>query len=354
MMDYIFYGNTIQQWLISLAWIILSLLVGKFCYWFSGKVLKKIASKTQTNLDNILVDMLEEPVVFAGTLFGIWQSLNLLTLSKYLRELIKDSYYFLIIFTIAWLVVRMIDVFSKEYMQPIVEKSEHTLDDTMLPMLKKISKILVWIIAIIISIDNSGYDVGALLAGLGIGGFAFALAAQDTIGNLFGGIALLADHPFTVGDWIRIDKQVGQIKEIGLRSTQLQTIFDTRLIIPNAVLMNSKVENLTFAPARRIELMIPLAYNSTAAQIELLTQILDKIIMENERTLDDTSILFRDMSNYAINIRFRYFIKKGKSATKTRTQVNLAIMRELEKNGLKLAHPMPNFSQTDTQNDQDF
>jgi MscS family membrane protein len=353
-MDYIFYGNTVQQWLIAFSFVILSLIVGRIAYWFSTKILKKLATRTQTPIDNILIDMLEEPLVFAGILFGIWESLKILTLSKHMHELIKTSYYFLIIFTTAWLVVRMIDVFSKEYLQPIVEKTEQTLDDTMLPMLQKISKILVWIIAIIISIDNSGYDVGALLAGLGIGGFAFALAAQDTISNLFGGIALLADHPFTVGDWIRIDGQVGQIKEIGLRSTQLQTVFETRLIIPNAKLMNTKVENLTSAPARRIELLIPMAYNSTASQIELAIKILDKIVMENERTLDDTSILFRDMSNYAINIRFRYFVIKGKSATKTRTSINLAIMKEFEAHGLKLAMPMPQFLKADESNTQDW
>jgi MscS family membrane protein len=324
--------------------IILSVVAGKIVYWLSTKVVKKITSRTKGRFDDILIDMLEEPLVFAVIIIGIWYSLDVLSIDALAEKWIDGAYYILIIFNAAWFISRIFEALMSEYIIPIVSRSTSDLDDMLLPLLQRGIKAGIWIIAILVAINNAGYDVGALLAGLGIGGLAVALAAQETLSNLIAGITIIADKPFVLNDWVQIDREIGQIKEIGLRSTRIMTTNNTRLIIPNSKLVNNKVENLTTAPGRRIELFIPLEYESTPQQLETALNLIEQIIRNHPNTLDDVAVLFRNFENFAFNVRIRYFVAKGKPMTFTRNQINLGIYKALIENKISLALPAPAFA----------
>ncbi|MBL4586703.1 MAG: hypothetical protein JKX84_06575, partial [Flavobacteriales bacterium] len=167
-----FYWNTVGEWMIALAVIMGSILLGKVVFWFLSTVIKKFTAKTKTRIDDIILDMVEEPVAFAVSLLGIWYGLDSLNLPDAGHVWINRIYYLLIIFNIAWLVNRLVDAVIEEYLLPIVEASESDLDDQLLPLLRKVLHVAVWVLAIVVGMNNAGYDVGALIAGLGIGGLA--------------------------------------------------------------------------------------------------------------------------------------------------------------------------------------
>ena len=155
-MNKTFYGNTILQWIIAFAIITGALILGKCIYWLIGKTVKKLASKTKTRLDDILVDMLEEPFVLAVIIGGTWYGIKFLNLSAWATATIDKAFQGLIIVNAAWLLSRLFDALVEEYLIPFVKQTESDLDDQLVPVIRKAVKLSIWTIAVIMALDNSG------------------------------------------------------------------------------------------------------------------------------------------------------------------------------------------------------
>ena len=335
-----FYWNTVGEWLIALGIIMLSVLAGRVLFWVLSNVVKKITAKTKTNLDDILLDMVEEPISFAVAILGIWYGLDSLNLPDVGHVWINRIYYLLIIFNIAWLINRVLDALIEEYLVPIIEKSESDLDDQLLPILRKGLHAAVWIMAIIIGLNNAGYDVGALIAGLGIGGLAFALAAQDTVANFFGGVTIFVDKPFTVNDWIIIGGHEGIVEEVGIRSTRIRTFPGRLITIPNKVFAESAIENVSVEPSRRVILMLGLTYDTSHERIQEALDILKAIHEEKREHLEEKVLtLFDSFGDFSLNVKFVYYIKKGEDVFQTNSAINMEILKRFNAAGLDFAFP---------------
>lgn len=335
-----FYGNTVMEWVIALGIIIGSVIISKIIYWIFGKFVKALTAKTKTRLDDLIVDMIEEPVSFAIVIIGIWYAFHTLSFPDFVNVWLGRVYYLLIIFNVAWLITRLFDALLEEYLVPAAERSENDLDDVLLPIVRKGVKFAVWSIAVIVGLNNAGYDVGALIAGLGIGGLAFALAAQDSVANLFGGFTIFTDKPFTINDRIVINGIDGVVKEIGIRSTRIQTLEGRMVTIPNKIFSGSPIENITSEPSRKVVLNLGLTYQMTDEQLEQAITILNGIA-EKHQDLIETNTLksFNAFGDFALNIMFIYYIKKQSDILETQTKMNLSIYKEFNAAGLDFAYP---------------
>ena len=335
-----FYWNTVGEWLIALAIILGSVLLGRIVFWVLSNVVKKFTEKTKTNIDDIIIDMIEEPISFAIAILGIWYGLDMLDLPDAGHIWINRIYYLLIIFNIAWLINRLIDALIEEYLVPIVEESESDLDDQLLPILRKGIHGIVWIIAIIVGLNNAGYDVGALIAGLGIGGLALALAAQDTVANIFGGVTIFVDQPFTIKDWIKISSHEGIIEEVGIRSTRIRT-FEGRLItIPNKVFAESAIENVSAEPSRRVIVMLGLTYDMSHEKVQEALTILAEIHTQFSEHLEEKHLeLFDSFGDFSLNVKFLYYIKKGEDVFDLNSRIKFEILKRFNLAGLDFAFP---------------
>ncbi len=335
-----FYWNTVGEWGLSLLIIILSVAAGRMLFWLFSNVVKKLTARTKSNLDDIIIDMVEEPLSFAVAILGIWYGLDMLHLPDAGHVWINRIYYLLIIFNVAWLINRVLDALIQEYLVPIVERSESDLDDQLLPILKKGLHAAVWIMAIIVGLNNAGYDVGALIAGLGIGGLAFALAAQDTVANFFGGITIFVDKPFTVNDWIIINGHEGIVEEVGIRSTRIRTFPGRLITIPNKVFAESAIENVSAEPSRRVILVLGLTYDTSHERIKEALNILGEIHAKFSQQLEEKHMeLFESFGNFSLNVRFVYYIKKGEDVFQVNSAINLEILERFNAAGLEFAFP---------------
>ena len=343
MLDFLqkdFYWNTTGEWLLAFAIIIGSVLLGRAVFWVFSNVVKKLTAKTKTNIDDIIIDMVEEPISFAVAILGIWYGLDSLNLPDVAHVWINRIYYLLIIFNVAWLVNRVIDALIEEYLVPIIEKSESDLDDQLLPILRKGIHAAVWIMAVIVGLNNAGYDVGALIAGLGIGGLAFALAAQDTVANFFGGITIFVDKPFTVNDWIIINGHEGIVEEVGIRSTRIRTFPGRLITIPNKVFAESAIENVAAEPSRRVILMLGLTYDTDHNRIKEALSILNEIHTKYAHQLEEKHLeLFDSFGDFSLNVKFIYYIKKGEDIFQLNSTINLEILERFNNAGLEFAFP---------------
>lgn len=334
-----YYGNTINSWIISLVIILGIVILSKALYWVIGSIVKKIASKSKTKLDDLIVDMLEEPLVFALILFGIWYGLKRLFISDAIRVFINNGYQILITITIAWFLSRLFEALYEEYLVPLTKKTDSDLDDELLPIVRKGIKVIIWSLAIIIALNNAGYNVGALLAGLGIGGLALAMAAKDTISNIFGGFTIFTDKPFKLKDRVKIIGYDGFIVDIGLRSTRLKTLEGRIVTIPNSKFADSPVENVSIEPSRKVVLNLGLTYDTSPAKMKKAISLCKQIILKNESTLDNALVSFNGFNDSSMNVLVIYYIRKSKDILQTQTDINLDILTKFNKNKLDFAFP---------------
>jgi MscS family membrane protein len=337
-----FYGNTIMQWVIAFAIIMGALILGKCIYWLIGKTVKRFASKTKTRLDDILVDMLEEPFVFAIIIVGIWYGIKFLSLSEGAATVIDKAFDSLVIVNVAWLLTRLFDSLVEEYLIPFVEKTESDLDDQLVPVIRKSIKMGIWVIAIIVALDNAGYEVFSILAGLGIGGLAFALAAQETVGNFFGSIAIFVDKPFKVGDRIQALGHDGVVTAVGLRSTRIKSRYEGRTVtIPNAKVAGANIVNVESEHGRQVFVVYRLTPEMDDTRIRAAMDLLKLIAKSDPDTQDKVVSGFFAITEYSRDIMLLYWINPDTSNLKTRTRINLEIIRLFKENDIQLVKANP-------------
>ena len=335
-----YYGNTFGEWALALTILIASLLLSKLVYYLITKIIKQFTKRTKTKLDDIVIDKLEEPAVFAIIIAGIWYGLNILTLSIWWQELMSHAFYFIITFNVAWLIVRLFNAFIDEFLVPLVEKTDTDLDDQLLPIMRKSISISIWVLAIVIGLNNAGYDVTALIAGLGIGSLAFALAAKDSIGHVFGGFILFTDKPFTINDRIITKGYEGVVKEVGVRSTRIQTLDGRIVTLPNGSIANDSIINVSMEKARKITIDLGLTYDTSPENMQLAMDTLKNISKENI-DIDEarTITYFNAFGDFALSIRYIYYIKKGANVYNSINDVNMEVLKQFNKHGLEFAFP---------------
>lgn len=334
-----FYGNTVKNWLISFGILIGAIIVAKICYWAIGKYLKKITEKTSSKLDDLLIDKLEEPIVYAIGILGFFWGFERLTFGEGVDNFFKHTFTLIFTLNITWLIVRTVDALIEEYVVPLVEKSESDLDDQLMPLIRKLFKAILWSLGIIIGLNNAGFDVAALIAGLGIGGLALALAAQDTVKNIFGGIMVYLDKPFKISDRIIISGHDGFVEEVGIRSTRIRTLEGRQITIPNAQFSESPIENITREPSRKIVLNLGLTYETSPEGMDKAMQLLKEIANEHPSTTEDVLVSFNNWGDFALGILFIYYIKPEGDILQTQTDINMAILRKFNTEGLDFAYP---------------
>ncbi len=334
-----FFGNTGAAWLIALLLAVGSVVVARIAYWIFARVSRKLAQKTKTALDDIVLDMIEEPIAVMLSFVGIRFALGTLSFPEGLETWIGYVFNVLMILAVAWLVSRLFDALFKQYVVPWAEASDSNLDDQLLPILRKVAKGVIWGVALIIALDNAGYDVGALVAGLGIGGLAFALAAKDTIANIFGGFTIFTDKPLTLNDRVRIAGYDGVVREIGLRSTRIETLDGTVVTVPNSKFADSPVENVSLEPSRKVKVKLGLVYDTTPEEMDKALELLKEITAGNPNLEEKVSVAFTEFGDFSLNLLLIYFIKKGADILETQSALNRAILVEFNAHGLDFAFP---------------
>lgn len=190
-----------------------------------------------------------------------------------------------------------------------VKATENTLDDQLAPFITKSLKAIVIILGALIVIQNFGINVVSLLAGLGLGGLALALAAQDTAANIFGSITIIADRPFQVGDHIKVGANIeGIVEDVGFRSTRIRTAYKSLVTIPNSVIAKENVENLTARSGRRIRHTVGFTYDTPLDRIQTFIKKVRAFIIEHPKTAKDGIVTnFTTMGDFSLGVLISFF-----------------------------------------------
>ncbi len=337
-----FLNNSLQDWLIALFIILGAILVTRTAYWFIEKYVKGLTEKTKTKLDDVLLETFKKPLVLGGGLAGAWFGLKYLDFTTYpgVDVWINGFFSVLVTFLGAWLVCSIFEALLDEYVAPYFEETENDLDDVLLPIARRGVRTIVWVVAIIMALDNAGYDITTVLAGLGVAGMAFALAAKDSLSNLFGGFTIFTDKPFGLKDRIKVSGFDGSVTEIGMRSTRLKSLDGRMVTIPNSKISDNAVENVSSEPSRKVVVKLGLTYDMDEVKMARAMEVLHEIVEEHKEDLeDDFAIGFNEFGDFSLNLVFVYRITKGSDILGTQTSINMAVLKRFNAEGLEMAFP---------------
>ncbi|ABR55174.1 MscS Mechanosensitive ion channel [Methanococcus vannielii SB] len=340
-LDVIYQGNTLHSYFIFLIFMFFGIFFGKLSYIVINKYVKTFTKKTKTKLDDIFLNAIEFPIIIVLFVIFTHYGLNNLVLQDSVYFWINESLKVALTFAGIIFTIKIVDDILLNYMLPLVEKSENKLDDQLLPIFRKLLKIFIFLSGILLILSNIGYNISALLTGLGIGGLAVALAAKDTIENFIAGILIIIDRPFTLGDWIKWGNQEGIIEEVGIRSTRIRSFGDTLITVPNARIIQAEIENFSARRKRQVKTTIGLTYDTPVEKVELAKEIIKDILTEHHGVLDPIRVSFVEFSSFSLDLRVEYFIRDFgfDFYLNTKDEVNLKIKERFNREKIEFAFP---------------
>ena len=303
--------------------------------------LEAVAARTQTEFDDRLLGGSRRPVGWLFNVFALYLAILLLELPVGLAAgLILVVQTFGVI-AIAWVLYNAVDALAL-VLEGFTRATESDMDDHLVPLVRKILRIAIVIATLLTIVNQWGYDVTSLVAGLGLGGLAFALAAQSTLANFFGSIMIFTDRPFRVGDWIKTAHGEGVVEDIGLRSTRVRTFAESLIAVPNADVASGAVENFSLMKRRRIKATVGLTYATTTAQVEFVVHGI-RALIERDPAIetDGAHVYFTGFGASSLDILVYCFTTTTAwgEYMGARQRFYLEIMRLVERAGSGFAFP---------------
>lgn len=337
MFEYEVMGNSLQTWIISILIVLAGVVVVKLLTLLGRKYLRPLVTRTSNQVDDIIYYSLEPPVKFAVMLLAVWIAIHRLVYPDSLVKYVDNAYRILIVLDITWILARLSSALLERYWG-----KSNTHVHKMLPVVRRTILVLVWIIGLVTALSNAGVDINALWGTLGIGGIAFALAAQDTVKNVFGAITIFTDKPFGIGDTVNVDGLEGTVVDVGMRSTRILG-YDRRITsVPNYKITDAKIVNISSEPMRRAMVKVGLTYDTKADRMNRALEILRSLPAEVENVSTNASDITAYFSGYgdsSLDVTFYYYITKQGDILKVMSEMNLAILAAFNKEGLNFAFP---------------
>jgi MscS family membrane protein len=269
--------------------------------WIVNVWFKRLTAKTETKYDDLLLNLLRGPVkvvafvIFLNIGLGVfdWPARAQLLLSRGLIVIVACS--------MTYVALKVVELLLGVWREKIVSVQDRAFAEQLFPLLRKVAKVAIVIAAAVLTADNLDIKITSLLAGLSVGGLALGLAAQDTVANLFGALAIFLDKPFYIGDQIKVEGVEGAVESIGLRSTRIRNGDGHHVTVPNKLMGNAIITNVTRRPTIKTEMNLGLTCDMPAEKVKRATVILEEIFRANPRTAD-LIISFNKFGDSALNI----------------------------------------------------
>lgn len=333
-------GNTATHYVIALLITLAAYVLRRVVTTVIFSFFKRLAARTETTLDDKLFPALEGPVKALIVVVGTVLALKVLKLSATADETLRYAYTMAFSFVLFWGFLRAFNTVL-DHLAEVARDRQLGLAPFM-PWIKKSLLAVVFVFGVLMIAQSLGADVKAALGALGIGGLAFALAAQDTIANVFGSVVVAIDQPFKIGETIRVAGNVGTVEDIGLRSTKLRLLDRSLMVIPNKTVAGEVITNLARFNGRRVEQVVGLTYGTPAAKMEEIVAEFRRLLLA-EPDVDPASVIcyFRDYGASSLDIWLVYVVKDPDfhRHMELRQRLNLAFMRAVEARGLSFAFP---------------
>jgi len=329
------------QWLALLALAFAGVVIERIWRLFLGAWIRKLLARSEALRDRQALVDFEKPIgIFVMAL--VWLALlPLLDLPLTALAALKFAAQLVLAASGVWGAYRLVDLVAAHFLV-VAKQTDTKIDDILIPLARRALKIVVIAFGVTFVAQNLDIDITSLLAGLGIGGIAFALAAKDTVENLFGSVTVLIDKPFQIGDWVVIDDLEGTVEEIGFRSTRVRTFYNSKITVPNARLVHSAVDNMGARRYRRVKCMVSVQYDTPPEKLEAFCEGIRELIRRHPYTRKDYYMVYlNEFAASSLNILLYAFHETPDWPTELRERHRLFvdIVRLAHRLGVQFAFP---------------
>lgn len=336
-----FYGNTGYAYAIALGTFVLGIIILTIFKKIVLSRLKKWSEKTETTVDDFLVRGIEKSVVPVLYLIIFYFAVKSLTLPGETVNILDK----IIIILATFFFIRVITSTLKYSLNSYVKRKtpEEADAERRVKQIKGITLILsfvIWSVGFVFLLDNLGFEISAVIAGLGIGGIAIALAAQAILGDLFSYFVIFFDRPFEIGDFIVLGDFVGTIEYIGIKTTRIRSLSGEQVVVSNTDLTNSRIRNFKRMERRRVVFKLGVIYQTTSKQLAEIPEIVKNIIVEQADAVFDRGH-FQSYGDFSLNFEFVYYVLSSdyNKYMDIQQSINLKVYEAFEKQGIEFAYP---------------
>lgn len=335
--DQVYFNNTLRDWGISLA-----IIAGAFIFLkiFKSIFLSRLrtwAQKSRTTVDDLVLTIINTLAMPFLYILAVYYGLQYLNLGTRVPKVLHIG--MLVVST--FFVIRIITTFISYFFSLAIARQEG--DDKRKKQavgIQLIIKLVLWIIGIIFLIDNLGYDITTIIAGLGIGGIAIALAAQTILGDLFSYIVIFFDKPFEIGDYVVVDDKMGTVEYVGIKTTRIRTLGGEQLICSNTDLTNSRLHNYKRMQERRIQFSFGIVYETSPSQLQAIPSMVKEIINSIDGLRFDRAH-FKKFGDYSLDFEVVYYVLSSEYNIymDKQQEINFQLFERFEKEKIGFAYP---------------
>jgi MscS family membrane protein len=330
-------ATPLWKYLASLIYILLAFCLAKLIDWLTAIGLKRVVSRTQTVVDDVLLQLLRGPLKIVTFAVLMIMGLNILAWSDRIKDYLSRALILIVAIALTYLGVKSLRLLLQAWKRHIAHQDKKFNDQLFGLMSKSITAFLI-VVAVLVTAQNLGVNMTAAIASFSIGGLAVGLAAQDTLANLFGAVAVLADKPFQVGDQIRLDGAEGTVEIIGLRSTRIRNPEGHVVSVPNRVMGNAIVTNITCRPTIKTVINLALPRAMPADKLTRALEVLREVYREHPNT-EDVWVSFNQFAGMNLNILINHWWK-GTDYRRYLAgieEMNLRVKQRFDAEGIPLA-----------------
>lgn len=331
-------SNSLQTWLIAAIIALAALLVAGIFRFISCRQLNRLVTHTDVPLWPVLLAMVKRTKWLFITLLALFIGASVIELPGTLRANFTTIVIIALLIQTGLWGTAALQVIIEQYRQRQLDKDPASI--TTLSVLNLISKIILWSIIVLLVLDNLGVNITALVAGLGVGGIAVALAVQTILGDLFASLSIVLDKPFVVGDFLIVDDLLGSVEYVGLKTTRLRSLSGEQLIFSNSDLLKSRIRNYGRMYERRVVFNIGVTYQTPRDKLIKIPKIIREAVEQQDKTRFDRSH-FKEYGDFALIFESVYYVlgPDYNEYMDIQQAINLHIHEGFEQEGIEFAYP---------------
>lgn len=338
LLEEIWAGNTATRWIVAAATLAAIPVVVRVVDVTLGRQARTGADGPRARWLASLATAVRDPARALIRLAGLWLIVHeVLTLPAWLRPWVEGALYFGLMFACGWIGARLAEAAVDSYLVRAAERGPAQVDGLLRPLFRAAAVGFVWMVVLVLGLDNAGYEVGALLTGLGIGGLALAMASKDLLSDYLGGIYIMINRPFAVGDKILFKDKWAVVLEFGLRATTLRDFdINHKIIVPNGQFTSNAIVNISDHPGSMILMNIRLSLTNDVGRVAHALSLVQEVLQAHPEVRYIWSKLDH-FDDYAFTLRIHYDVLEFKQRIRVKSEVNLAIARGFQAHGIKFA-----------------
>ncbi len=331
-------GNSLLKWVIALALAVIIYAVLSVLRRMVGKRMKILADRTATELDDFIADIVQvrtKKILFFA--FAVYGASLFLQLPADANRVIVGVVFIFLFFQVGLWGNGIINFLVT---RRAVRDGDEGLNLEAYSVITWIAKAALWVIVVLLALNNLGIEITALIAGLGISGIAVALAVQNILGDLFASLSIVMDRPFVIGDFIIVGDQMGTVEHVGLKTTRVRSLSGEQIVFSNTDLLGSRIRNFRRMNERRVVFTIGVTYQTRADKLERIPGMIQEIIESQEQIRFDRAH-FSSYGDFSLDFEIVYWVLDRDYALYMGIQqeINLALYRKFEEEGIEFAYP---------------